>query len=111
MTVTREEHSGATVLRIRGDVDLATEERLVETVRAVMAEESPRRILLDLSDVGFMSSSGIGYLLVLTAEARAQGSRLGVVSGGNAYVTRPTEAMRLGRALQLYRSVEDALAA
>jgi anti-anti-sigma factor len=110
LTVTRDERPAVTVLRVLGDVDLATEEHLVASVRTELSNPSANRVLLDLSRVGFMSSSGIGYLLLLTTEARAQDVRFGIVSGMNRRITGPIAAMRLGRALNVHPSVEAATA-
>jgi anti-anti-sigma factor len=55
---------GAMVLRIRGDLDIAVEEDVVRTVAGVLSADSrPAGLVLDLSAVEFMDSSGLRALL------------------------------------------------
>ena len=55
-----------------GDVDVATEPRVVEALAAVAAQE----VIVDLSHVGFLDSSGIRALVVGHRASRAAGGSL-----------------------------------
>jgi len=55
---------GAVVLRISGDLDIAVEDDAVRAVANALATEPPPSVLvLDLSAVEFMDSSGLRALL------------------------------------------------
>jgi len=55
---------GATILRIRGDLDIALEEEAVDVVARTLAADPPPLVLvLDLSEVEFIDSSGLRALL------------------------------------------------
>jgi anti-sigma B factor antagonist len=68
------------VLTFTGDLDIAT---LAEAELAVAEAEaaSPGVLLLDLSALGFIDSSGVRLVLQADARAREAGRRLAVVLG------------------------------
>ena len=71
---------GAAVLRITGDLDIAVEDDAVNAVAAVLATApAPAHLVLDLSAVEFMDSSGLRALLRIHNRHGEQ-VRLGPVS-------------------------------
>jgi anti-sigma B factor antagonist len=71
---------GAVVLRIRGDLDIAVEDAAVAAVADVLAADPrPGVVVLDLSEIEFMDSSGLRALLRMHNSHGAQ-FRLGSVS-------------------------------
>jgi anti-sigma B factor antagonist len=55
---------GALVLRVRGDLDIAVEDDAVRAVTQALAVDPPPAVLvLDLSEVEFIDSSGVRALL------------------------------------------------
>ena len=71
---------GAMVLRIRGDLDIAVEDDAVNAVANALASAPPSaRLVLDLSEVEFMDSSGLRALLRIHNRHGGQ-IRLGAVS-------------------------------
>jgi len=70
-------------LRLSGELDLATAaevERELEHVEATDAES----IVLDLSELTFMDSTGVRLLVTAHARARADSNRLTLLRGGRA---------------------------
>jgi anti-anti-sigma factor len=59
------------VVSVRGDLDIAAETILVETVRAAIAERSPARVALDLSAVAFLDARGVAAILGCRQAAHA----------------------------------------
>jgi anti-sigma B factor antagonist len=92
------------VLAVTGELDLATAPRLESAFRRLVARR-PRLVVIDLSGVAFLGSSG---LAVLTS-ASAAGIVLRIVAPGS--LGRIFTMTALDRVLDLYDTVEEALAA
>lgn len=69
---------GSTVLRVGGEIDLAVTEEFVTVAQSCLEESSG--IGLDLGDVTFIDSSGLGVLVRLRKEAEAQSKPLSLVN-------------------------------
>jgi anti-anti-sigma factor len=90
---------------LRGEFDLAAVPEF-ETRLAALEADSPSTLVIDLSDLGFMDSSGLRALVAADARARESGRRLAIVSGPPA-VRRVFEITQLDRRLDF---IEDASA-
>lgn len=65
---------GATrVLRVTGDVDIASADKLIELGLLGLDMDSARTLAVDLADVTFLDSSGMGALVFLRNHALARG--------------------------------------
>ena len=76
--VARDEHRLA-IIPI-GDLDMSTAAKLDDAVRAAEATHA-KRIVIDLSEVTFMDSTGLKLLLEAGARARANSNRLRLIRG------------------------------
>ncbi|MEV6876176.1 STAS domain-containing protein [Amycolatopsis sp. NPDC051128] len=97
----------ATVVAVRGEIDLAVLGRL----RSRLEEEiglAPRALVLDLTGVTFCGAGGITELLAAASEARARGVPFAIAAAHRA-VLRPVSALRLEQVLPLHRGVAAAL--
>jgi anti-anti-sigma factor len=54
--------AGVCIVRARGDTDIATAPKLQEAIDAAI-DSKPRSVILDLSEVAFLDSSGIRVLV------------------------------------------------
>jgi len=54
--------NGTAVIAVRGDVDVYTAPQLWETIDAAIAG-TPHELVIDLTDVGFLDSSGLSVLV------------------------------------------------
>lgn len=70
-------------------------------------EEGPKQIILDLSQIDFVDSSGLGALVQVAKQAQSAGGTLQIVT--NARVTQTVKLVRLEKFLSLRPTVEAAL--
>jgi anti-sigma B factor antagonist len=68
-------------LRPQGEIDVATVEAQRGQWLATVDERRPRRLVIDMSDVTFLDSTGLGAIVALQRRQRAHG---GVVAIANA---------------------------
>jgi anti-sigma B factor antagonist len=104
-----DEEAGASVLRIRGDLDLSASAAL----RACLLDEvnlAGPPIVIDLREVPFVDSTCLGVLISMMRQARL--SRGGLrLAAAQARVRRAIEIAALEEVLPLFETVEAAAAA
>jgi anti-sigma B factor antagonist len=69
------EHDGVTLVVPRGDLDLSTAEQ-VKRALARLIDGGQTKLVLDLADVAYIDSSGLGALVAAMKQARAAGGNL-----------------------------------
>jgi len=109
-TLTVEEMAGAAVLRVGGEVDLLTVPDLQVRVYEAIAATGGA-VVADLTEVQFLSSSGLTLLLGLQSDLAARGRPLRLVVGASKAVSRPLLITGLDRILELHPDLDAALAA
>lgn len=95
-----------TVVTVTGELDLAVTDRLAARLGDEL-DLAPRALVIDLTHLAFCSARGLSVVLDATAAARAAGIPVAVAAGGRA-VLRPIEALGLGDALPLHRTLAEA---
>ena len=65
----REDGPGITVLTVQGSIDLESRPRLLDAGRLALRREGAVGLVLELADVGFVDSSGIGAFVDLARQA------------------------------------------
>ena len=95
------------VVTPRGEIDLATADELAAALRLPECSGADS-VVLDLTQVAFMDSSGLRVLLMLAEE---RGEQLATVLAEESAVTRLLELVEVIDRLQPAGSVEEALAA
>lgn len=96
--------SGAAVLEVSGDLDLAT----APALESVLEESrSSTHLVLDLSECGFLDSSGMRVLV--GARRIAPDARIDVVAT-DAGILRALEIAHLDTMFRIHSSVDEALA-
>ena len=94
------EERGATVhVTLIGELDISTATRLEEDVRRVEAG-NPAVLILDLSRLAFMDSTGLRLLIAADIRARQAGRRL-VLIRGNEMIQRVLRVTRLDERLEI----------
>jgi anti-sigma B factor antagonist len=101
-----------TVLRVRGELDLVTSPEVRRRVHEAVAA-GRRGLVLDLSDVYFCDSSGVGVLIASRRLMRSCRGRLRVVlpSGGRddgSHVNRVLGALGVRRLFDVYADADAA---
>ena len=90
-------------LVLRGELDLSTVGKVQEEIRQV-ADREPRVLVLDLSELTFLDSTGLRCLVKADERARKEGWRFVMVKGPEA-VHRVFSITRLDERLEI---VDDA---
>jgi anti-sigma B factor antagonist len=100
------EEQGTAVVTLDGDVDLEHSPQ----ARRVLLEcvDGGRDVLVDLSAVTYIDSSGIASLVEAYQGARAKGSRFGLVSVSPAAL-RVLQLARLDRVFKIHATLADGL--
>jgi anti-sigma B factor antagonist len=70
--------TGAVAIVLRGDVDFTTSPAVLQTIRAGMPIDAVSSIRVDLADVAFMDSSGMGVMVQILRLAEETGATLQV---------------------------------
>lgn len=99
---------GCAVLSAAGEIDLYTAPALRDAL--VAAAESSSRILIDLSRVTFLDSTGLGVMLGALGRARSVQRSVALV-GPTSMVLRVLEITRLNQVFPTYAELDEALAA
>ena len=99
--------NGFTVLAVRGDLDAHTVPLLDDALNSHLAAAATG-LLVDLSELDFLSSVGMSLLLEEQSNATRVEKRFGVIADGSA-TSRPMKLMGLDQQLSLYPTLEEAL--
>ena len=95
------------VVEVAGEVDMATSPQLTQAVEA--APDSMRRVVVDLSEVTFLDSSGLNALVVTRRSLAVRGIDLRVVSPADHVVRRVFEIAQLTDELGVVETFDSAL--
>jgi anti-anti-sigma factor len=109
LEVTSRPHGGCTVVRLRGELDIATAEELRLRVRRARREHGDR-VVLDLAELEFVDSHGLSAILGCYRSAAEAGGCL-VLVAPRPIVWRALEITGLHRRLAIADTVEEAVAA
>lgn len=103
---TREVKDNYQLFRLTGLLDAFSE----ATFRKVLnkcVEEGPKNIVLDLSKIDMIDSSGLGALVQIAKKAQSSSGTLQIVT--NPRVTQTVKLVRLEKFLALQASVDEAI--
>ena len=98
---------GWQVLRLAGEVDVATAPRLRDRL-VQLVNEGPPKLVVDLSGLSFIDSMGLGALVSGLKRARAHDGDLRLV-GASDHVAKVLEITRLDQAFVVGDTVEGVL--
>jgi anti-sigma B factor antagonist len=108
MMIATREQSGATIVDVTGDIDMGTSPALRK--RLFDSLKTTPRLVVNLSGVRYIDSSGIASLVEVLKEARNRGKRL-VLYGLNTAVREVLQLTRLTKIFEIRETEEQALQA
>ena len=109
LSITRECIDNVVVLRLRGELSSEGHEPLVRAADAEMAH-GRLNIVLDASELEFISSRGFGAMIKLHHHVRRRFGRLRVAAL-NQRIAPMARLLRLDKLLTIDRTVDDAITA
>ena len=101
------ENNGWAVLGVSGEVDVATVPRLREQLHSLVAQGS-HRIVVDLDQVDFLDSTGLGVLVGALKRVRTHDGELALVCT-QPRIRKVFEVTGLTKVFSLYDSVDEAV--
>ena len=107
MDITKKELNGVAILNLKGRLDLASGAGLKDEVKALMDKEM-NLIHLNVGEVDFINSSGLGVLVSIMKEVRVQKGRL-TLSNLASYVQEIFEITQLSHIFEIFTTEEEAL--
>ncbi|HEY9628277.1 MAG: STAS domain-containing protein [Oscillatoriophycideae cyanobacterium NC_groundwater_1537_Pr4_S-0.65um_50_18] len=103
---TREVRDNCQLFRLAGLLDAFSEPTFRKVLEKYI-EEGPKNLILDLSQIDFVDSSGLGALVQLVKKVQGATGSLQIVT--NPRVTQTVKLVRLDKFLSLQESVTVAL--
>jgi anti-sigma B factor antagonist len=104
-----ERDDGVTVVRVAGELDVATAPQLrQEAVRLIAAGR--RCLVVDLTEVRFLDSTGLGVIVGVLKRARTHGGDV-AVAGAADHVRKVFELTRLSDVVAMAATADEAASA
>jgi len=108
MEIKTKETNDVIVLALKGRLDLASGTELKKTLKTTL-DDNKNSIHLNLEEVEFINSSGLGSLVSIMKEVRLLKGRL-TLSNLASYVEEIFEITQLSHIFEIYSTEEEALA-
>jgi anti-sigma B factor antagonist len=110
LAVTESDNDGVRLLEVDGELDLASAPQLCARLDAARAQRV-RRLVVDLTRLGFCDSTGLRALMGASAEIRVDGGRFALVCPQDGPVARLFEVTGMRERMPVYAERAEALAA
>ncbi|MGH8928274.1 MAG: STAS domain-containing protein [Acidimicrobiia bacterium] len=108
LEISRAEKSDWAIITPAGEIDLATVGQLEDELNSAIAEDV-KHVVVDLTEVTFMDSTGLRALLSAHQSLGGAGRRLALVVAGGP-VDRLLEISGVGQSIEIFSSIEAATA-
>ena len=106
LDVSATQEQGVTIVHLSGEIDLHTSPQLRDRLLNLI-DRKPQRIILDLSGVGYVDSSGVGTIVELKRRAMRTDSKV-VLVGLQARVRSLFEITRLDKFFTITDNIDEA---
>lgn len=110
LTVVEQQTADARILSVEGEIDLGTAASLEKAIVAAIDHAGGALVVVDMSQVGFLSSAGISTLLKAKQHGDDQNIALRLVVPQDAVMRRSLEITGLLEILPIYATRAAALA-
>jgi anti-sigma B factor antagonist len=100
------ETGGATVVKVAGEVDVFTAPQLREAL-AQAVDANGSHVVVDLEDVGFLDSTGLGVLVFGLKRVRERGGDLSLVCA-HEQILKVLSITGLSKILKVYATLDEA---
>lgn len=108
LTLSHRLHDRVLLVIVAGELDLETAPHLRSAVDSEFERSQATCLLLDLSAVGFLDSSGLGAILGRYRTVSAAGGRMGI-AGARDPVRRALRLSGIAQIISLYQTSESGL--
>jgi anti-anti-sigma factor len=108
MNISVEDQDGVKLLRLEGEFVGGGGEKFVETVTNLLTTRGAR-VVIEMSQVPFMNSSGLSELVRVVAQANIQEGRI-VLAGLSPFVAGVMQTTQLERFFEISNSPDEAVA-
>jgi len=108
LTITTRAEGSVTIVALRGDLDLGTLPAAKDLVQRAL-DEGRSRLLFDLDEVGYIDSSGLGFLIGSLKKVRERQGDLKVARVNN-YLMGIFKLLNLHEVLEVHDDFDTALA-
>jgi anti-sigma B factor antagonist len=96
------------IVTVAGDIDMARSKAFQAALTEII-NEKPDRVIVDLSGVDYMDSSGVASLVKLHTQTKKIGATMALAQVGKR-VMSIFEIMRLNQLFKIFETLDDALA-
>ncbi len=109
MTIKSEERGNATILHMSGEIREADEENFIKTVTDRI-DRPGARVVLDMSEITYVTSSGLGAIVRVTAQANTQRAKV-VIAAPSPFINGVLEITALNRYFDVFPTIDEAVSA
>lgn len=104
LAIAEDASQGRTIVKLSGELDIASAPELREQLLAILSRRTPSHLILDLSKLRFIDSSGIAVFVNTERRARLLGCTLALVAP-QAPVSRVLQVCGLDQWFVIYASI------
>lgn len=95
------------ILEFEGEIVFEKSNQLKEQAKKMLNDREITRLIVDLSRVSFIDSSGVGMLISLFKNIRERGGRM-VLTSSSENVNKVLDLTRLDQIMEVYDNIEGA---
>ncbi len=108
MDLTSREDGAITILTVTGDLVIGEPETIFKKTVTQLLEEGRVNLLVDLSNVGFLDSSGLGALVRALTQSQKEGGQTKLLNAGP-QVRKLLQMTKLDSVFELHSDLEAAV--
>src|SRR5262245_42366588 len=105
MTINTEQRGNAVILHMSGEIRDADEENFIKTVTDQICRPGSR-VVLDMSEVNYVTSSGLGAIVRVTAQANTQRAKV-VIASPSPFINGVLEITALNRYFDVFPTIDE----